>query len=58
LVIGNNRELRDDTIKWMHNSSRGGHSGVNSTMKRVKAIVHWKGVSNDIKKFIHQLMQI
>ena len=54
LVIGKDLELRKDILKWLHSSACGGHSGRDATLQRVKAVVFWKGISKDVKLFIHQ----
>ena len=41
-------------MKWLHSSTCGGHSGRDATLQRVKAVVFWKGISKDVKLFIHQ----
>jgi len=42
LVVGNDSLLRKEILQWLHASASGGHSGVNATIKRVKAVVYWK----------------
>jgi len=52
LVVGNNSLLRKEILQWLYASASGGHLGVNATIKRVKAVVYWKGLNVDIKHFI------
>ena len=54
LVIGKNLELRKEILNWLHSSSCGGHSGKDATYKKVKTMVYWKGLSKDVKRFVHQ----
>ena len=52
LVVGNDSLLRKEILQWLHASASGEHLGVNATIKRVKAMVYWKGLNGDIKHFI------
>ena len=54
LVIGKDLELRKDILKWLHSLACGVHSGRDATLQRVKEVVFWKGISKDVKLFIHQ----
>jgi len=54
LVVGIDGILRKKILQWLHASAEGGHSGMNATMKRVKAVVYWKGLNKDIKHFIQR----
>ena len=54
LVIGKNLELRKEILNWLHSSSYGGHSRRDATYQRVKTVVYWKGLSKDVKRFVHQ----
>nr|KYP75268.1 Transposon Ty3-G Gag-Pol polyprotein [Cajanus cajan] len=38
----------------MHTTTSSGHSGRNSTLQRLKAMVYWKGMTKDVKGFIQQ----
>jgi hypothetical protein len=52
LVVGNDAALRKELLQWLHSSATGGHSGISATMQRVKAVVYWKGLINDVKQFV------
>ena len=52
LVIGKDLQLRQDLLKLFHSSGTGGHSGVGATIKRMGAVVHWKGMRKDVRSFI------
>ena len=54
LVIGKNLELRKEILNWLHSSSCGGHLGRDATYQKVKTMVYWKGLSKDVKRFVHQ----
>jgi hypothetical protein len=54
LVIGGNEELRKQILAWLHSSACGGHLGRDATLQRVKAVVYWKGLSKEVKRFVHQ----
>ncbi|KAJ1425372.1 Tify domain [Sesbania bispinosa] len=34
---------------WLHSSGASGHSGINATMQRIKVVLHWKGLTTDVK---------
>ena len=53
LVVGNDVELRQSILQWLHFSPASGHSGITTTMQRVKYILYWKGMTKDIKTFIN-----
>lgn len=53
LCIGNNEDLRLRIMQHIHDSSLGGHSGMQGSYKRAKSIFHWKGMKNDIFTFVH-----
>ena len=54
LVVGIDGTLRKKILQWLHASAEGGHSGMNATVKRVKAVVYWKALNKDIKHFIQR----
>lgn len=53
-MVGNDSLLRKEILQWLHASASGEHLGVNATIKRVKAMVYWKGLNGDIKHFIQR----
>jgi hypothetical protein len=52
LCIGSDIQLRTDLISLCHSSALGGHSGIVPTIKRIRALFHWKGISKDVKQFV------
>ncbi|KAJ1384005.1 Ribonuclease H-like superfamily [Sesbania bispinosa] len=54
LVVGNDSKLREELLQWLHSSGASGHSGINATMQRIKAVLHWKGLTTDVKRFVLQ----
>lgn len=44
--------LRNEFIYWFHASPLGGHAGVNRTLRRMRLHVWWKGMAQDVAKFI------
>ncbi|CAL0311123.1 unnamed protein product [Lupinus luteus] len=55
LVVGKDEPLRHELLKWFHEAASGGHSGRNATIKRIKAVIYWKGLTKVVKTFIQQL---
>jgi len=53
-VVGQKDDLKREILEWMHSSPTGGHSGRRATLKRIKAILYWKGMTKDVIKFIQQ----
>ncbi|KAJ1392972.1 Retrotransposon gag domain [Sesbania bispinosa] len=49
LVVGNDSKLREELLQWLHSSGASGHSGINATMQRIKVVLHWKGLTTDVK---------
>lgn len=52
LVIGSHGELREKLINEFHNTALGGHSGVQVTYHRLKALFYWKGMKKEVKQFV------
>lgn len=52
LVIGNNLELKNQLLTWLHCSKRGGHSGRDVTIQKVKSLFYWKGLMKEVQAFI------
>ena len=44
LMVGADDELKLELLSYFHNSATGGHSGIEATMRRISAIVYWKGL--------------
>jgi len=54
LVIGNDPGLRQKILQWIHASPTGGHSGRDTTLKRLKQLFFWKGMNKDVQKYIRE----
>lgn len=52
IVVGPDILLREKIILWQHASPEGGHSGRDHTIKRVKTLFYWPGMSKDIRQKI------
>lgn len=49
LMVGEENQMREKIIDMVHNSSEGGHSGINGTYKKMKSYFYWKGMKGDIQ---------
>ena len=56
LVIGADVELRAKLLRWTHTSPVGGHSGRDATLKRLKQLFFWKGMTKDVHTFIRECL--
>ncbi|KAF7124493.1 hypothetical protein RHSIM_Rhsim12G0205800 [Rhododendron simsii] len=54
LVVGDSAELREKIIAEYHNTSVGGHSGIDKTIRRIKRTFYWKGLKKDVQKYISE----
>jgi len=54
LVVGPDEDLRRQILYWVHTSPQGGHSGRDATLKRLKQLVFWKGMTKAVQQFIRQ----
>lgn len=54
LVVGNSTDLKHKIIEEYHNSSVGGHSGIDKTSRRIKRTFYWKGLQKDVQQFISE----
>lgn len=52
LVVGDNSDLHQVILDWMHNSCHGGHSGVYATLKRIQTLFYWPMMRETVVKFI------
>ncbi|KAJ0803307.1 putative nucleotidyltransferase, Ribonuclease H [Helianthus annuus] len=52
LVVGGDRQLREDILNLCHSSPIGGHSGIHATTQRVKGMFFWKGITKMVRQFI------
>ena len=53
-MVGPDLQLRRNLIEWQHSSAEGGHSGRDITLKRVKSIFYWPGMSKDVRQLVKQ----
>lgn len=54
LVVGNFPELKDKILQWLHDSSQGGHSGVQATFQKVSRLFYWSKMRKDIADYIRK----
>lgn len=54
LVIPNDGQVRLVILQWLHSSHQGGHSGIRTSIARIKSMFYWKGLVKDVTKFIQQ----
>ncbi|GJZ05359.1 retrotransposon-related protein [Tanacetum coccineum] len=52
LVVGDDLQLKQELFKCFHESSQGGHSGVQATLKRISAQVYWKKMKKEVKEWV------
>jgi len=52
LVVGKDAALRTDLLQWIHVGPTSGHSGQEATLKRLKSVVYWRGMTKDVKMFV------
>lgn len=54
MVVGDDKKLRQELLKFFHASAMGGHSGVHATSQKISRVIYWKGLSADIRTFIRE----
>lgn len=52
--IGNNSLAQQHILEAVHDSSIGGHSGINATYSRVKALFAWTNLKEMVQQFVQQ----
>lgn len=52
--MGDCSVLKQKILTAYHNSSVGGHSGIDKTTRRIKRTLYWKNLKNDVQQFIGQ----
>jgi len=52
ICIGAKGELRQAILKELHDSSLGGHSGINATYLRVKRMFYWQKMREEVYQFV------
>ncbi|GKC26258.1 retrotransposon-related protein [Tanacetum coccineum] len=50
LIIGDDSQFRQELFKHFHEGSQGKHSGVQATLKRMRAQVYWKEIRKEVKE--------
>ena len=54
LMVGVDSKLRKELIQHFHASAEGGHSGMDGTIKRLSAVVFWKGLRKAVRQFVRE----
>lgn len=52
VVIGDDAEIRESILIWMHSSHQGGHSGIEVTTKRIKSMFYWPKLKQTVTNFV------
>lgn len=52
ILVGPDESLKISIMQWLHASSQGGHLGRDATLKRVKALFYWRGMSTMVSNFV------
>lgn len=52
IVVGTDVDLKNKIICWLHAAPESGHGGRELTLRRVKAIFTWKGLTRDVRHFV------
>lgn len=52
ILIGADAELKLKIVKWHHVTPEGGHSGRDLTLKRVKQLFTWKGLTTMVRQYV------
>jgi len=54
LVIGPNLALKEQLLQWVHDSPFGGHSGRDATLKRLKSLFWWRGMTKAVQAYVRK----
>lgn len=54
VVVGNDHVLRDSILREVHDSSYGGHSGVQGTYMRLRGSFYWHGMKSAMVKLVQE----
>lgn len=54
LLVGDDLEIRNTILVWMHGSHQRGHSGVEATTKRIKSLFNWSKLKPTVAEFVKQ----
>lgn len=52
LIVGNVEALRQRIVSAWHDSAVGGHSGIQVTYKKLKAVLHWRKMLKDVIQYV------
>lgn len=52
IVVGPDSNLRSKIIGWLHSAPESGHFGRELTIRRVRGIFYWKGLTKDVRQFV------
>jgi hypothetical protein len=52
ICVGQHGGWRQKLLEEIHDSSIGGHSGVNTTYRRLKAMFYWPGMKEEVHKYV------
>ena len=52
ISIGDSEDLKMKIPQWQHTTGEVGHSGRDNTLRRVKSLFTWKGLTKDVSRFV------
>ena len=52
LVVGADPAVKQQLLQLFHDSSIGGHSGIQVTKKRIGSVLYWKGMTKDVRNHV------
>ena len=56
LVVGNDKQLRVELLKHIHEGVIGGHSGIQPTTQKVISLFYWKGLIREVKNLVRECL--
>ncbi|WMV14796.1 hypothetical protein MTR67_008181 [Solanum verrucosum] len=54
LVVGNDSSVQQEIIQIWHEKPVGGHFGIENTYKRISSLFYWKGLKEEVTKYVRQ----
>lgn len=54
MVVGSDAQLRASILHEVHNSSYGGHSGIQGTYMRLKSSFYWPGMKSAMVQLLKE----
>lgn len=54
MVIGDDQDIKNSILNWMHNSTQGGHSGIEVTTRRTKGMCLLEKMKQGVTVFVKQ----